>query len=160
MKILVLMKRFGTNKDLVMQNFGRQIRLFEQIKKFGHDVDFLCADFKKFESRKVENDNIVKQEDVGKEMRVILLDAKRWDYSLNGVSLTNGDGEIRLKKWENVKIKVNNIDTLHWIAIPDMKLVWGEEIIVDTSKAWEFEFRCSIYCWAGHQDMVWKIIIE
>lgn len=58
MKILVLMKRFSTNKDLVMQNFGRQVRLFEHIKKFGHDVDFFCMDFKKFESKKIRNKNI------------------------------------------------------------------------------------------------------
>src|SRR3989344_9199645 len=53
MKILVLMKRFGTNKDLVMQNFGRQVRLFEQLQRLGHRIDFLCMDYKKFESRKV-----------------------------------------------------------------------------------------------------------
>ena len=58
MKFLVLMKRFSTNKDLVIQNFGRQVRLFENIKKFGHDVDFYCMDFKKFESKKVRKNNI------------------------------------------------------------------------------------------------------
>ena len=58
MKILVLMKRFGTNKDLVMQNFGRQVRLFEHIKKFGHDIDFLCMDYKKLESKKIRKNNI------------------------------------------------------------------------------------------------------
>ena len=52
------MKRFGTNKDLVMQNFGRQIRLFEHLKKLGHDVDFLCMDYKKFESKKIRKNNI------------------------------------------------------------------------------------------------------
>ncbi len=52
------MKRFGTNKDLVMQNFGRQIRLFEQLKEFGHDIDFLCLDYKKFESKKIKKNNI------------------------------------------------------------------------------------------------------
>ena len=33
LKILVLMKRFGAGKDMVMQDFGRQIRLFENIAK-------------------------------------------------------------------------------------------------------------------------------
>ena len=58
MKILVLMKRFGTNKDLVMQNFGRQIRLFEHIKKLGHNVEFFCMDYKKLESKKIRKNNI------------------------------------------------------------------------------------------------------
>ena len=58
MKILVLMKRFGTNKDFVMQNFGRQVRLFEHIRKFGNDVDFLCMDYKKFESKKIRKNEI------------------------------------------------------------------------------------------------------
>jgi glycosyltransferase involved in cell wall biosynthesis len=50
MKILVLMKRFGTNKDLVIENFGRQVRLFEELKKLGYEIDFLCMDYKKLES--------------------------------------------------------------------------------------------------------------
>src|SRR3989344_5434067 len=58
MKILVLMKRFGTNKDLVMQNFGRQVRLFEQLQRLGHKIDFLCMDYRKFESKKVRIKNI------------------------------------------------------------------------------------------------------
>ena len=58
MKILVLMKRFGTNKDSVMQNFGRQVRLFEHIKKLGHGIDFLCMDYKKLESKKIRKKNI------------------------------------------------------------------------------------------------------
>ena len=52
------MKRFSINKDLVMQNFGRQVRLFEHIKKLGHSVDFLCIDYKKFESKKIKINNI------------------------------------------------------------------------------------------------------
>ena len=79
------------------------------------------------------------------------MNAKKWEYDKK---------EIRLKKWEKVKIKVNNIDTLHWIWIPDMQIVWDNEIEVDTSKTWTFEFRCANYCGEGHQNMTWKIIIE
>jgi len=51
MKILVIMKRFGANKDMIMQNFGRQIKLFEFLSKWGHHIDFLCPDHKKYEKK-------------------------------------------------------------------------------------------------------------
>jgi heme/copper-type cytochrome/quinol oxidase subunit 2 len=57
-------------------------------------------------------------------------------------------------------LKVNNIDTLHGIAVPDMQLVWDEQIEVDTSQTWEFEFRCSNYCGEWHQEMTGMLIIE
>jgi heme/copper-type cytochrome/quinol oxidase subunit 2 len=41
-----------------------------------------------------------------------------------------------------------------------MKLVWDEEVILDTSKTWTFEFRCANYCGEGHSSMEWKIIVE
>ena len=53
LKILVLMKRFGAGKDMVMQDFGRQIRLFENIAKLGHQVDFFVPDYKKRERKDV-----------------------------------------------------------------------------------------------------------
>lgn len=45
---------------------------------------------------------------------IISLDAKRWEYSQK---------EIRVKKGQKVTLQVNNVDTLHGIAIPDMQLV-------------------------------------
>lgn len=56
MRILVLMKRFGANKDMPLQDFGRQIRLFENLKE--HKIDFLCADFRKSESKKMSRNKI------------------------------------------------------------------------------------------------------
>ena len=52
MKILVLMKRFGAGKDMVMQDFGRQIRLFGNIAK-KHNVDFFVPDYKKLERKDI-----------------------------------------------------------------------------------------------------------
>lgn len=43
-RILVLMKRFGSNKDMVMENFGREIRLFGQLAK-KYAIDFICPDY-------------------------------------------------------------------------------------------------------------------
>ena len=53
MKILVIMKRFGANKDMVMENFGRQIRLFEPLAKY-HKIDLLCPDYKKRENKDIK----------------------------------------------------------------------------------------------------------
>lgn len=89
--------------------------------------------------------------DESKESTIVTLNAKKWEYDKK---------VIKVKKWEKLIIKVNNSDILHWIAIPDMQLVWDDQIEVDTSKVWEFEFRCANYCWEGHQEMVWKLIIE
>ena len=57
MNILVIMKRFGVNKDMVIRNFGRQIRLFEPLAK-KHNVDFLCPDYKKHERRTLRKNGI------------------------------------------------------------------------------------------------------
>ncbi len=57
MKILVVMKRFGANKDMVMQDFGRQIRLFEPLAK-KHSIDFLCPDYVKKESKTISRRGI------------------------------------------------------------------------------------------------------
>ena len=57
MKILVVMKRFGSNKDMVLENFGRQIRLFEQLAE-KHRIDFLCPDYVKKESKIVKRNGL------------------------------------------------------------------------------------------------------
>ena len=57
MKILVIMKRFGANKDMVMENFGRQIRLFEPLAK-KHIIHFFCPDYKKKKSKIISKNGI------------------------------------------------------------------------------------------------------
>lgn len=57
MKILVVMKRFGANKDMVMQNFGRQIELFGPLAK-RHKIDFLCPDYVKKEEKTIKKKGI------------------------------------------------------------------------------------------------------
>lgn len=56
-KILVLMKRFGANKDMVIQNFGRQIRLFDPLAK-KYKIHFFCVDYKKKESKTIKRNGI------------------------------------------------------------------------------------------------------
>ena len=88
MRILVLMKRFGANKDMPLQDFGRQIRLFENLTK-EHKIDFLCADFRKFESKKISRNGI--------------------DYYIKPLSLFNFNGFSR--KFKEL-VKFGNYDLI------------------------------------------------
>lgn len=81
----------------------------------------------------------------------ITINAKNWEFDKT---------EIRVKKWTDLTIKINNVDRHHWIAIRDMKLVWAKEIKPDTSKVWEYEYICATYCGEWHDDMSWILIIE
>lgn len=51
------MKRFGANKDMVIENFGRQIKLFEPLAK-KHKIDFFCPDYKKHENKDIRINGI------------------------------------------------------------------------------------------------------
>jgi len=51
------MKRFGANKDMVMEDFGRQIRLFEQLAA-KHKIDFFCPDYIKKETKVIKRNGI------------------------------------------------------------------------------------------------------
>ena len=48
MRILVLTSRYTATRDIINEDFGRQTRLFEALKKLNHNIDFFCADYKKF----------------------------------------------------------------------------------------------------------------
>ena len=53
MKILVLTSRYTATRDIVSEDFGRQIRLFSALKKRGHEIDFFCADYRKKERQEI-----------------------------------------------------------------------------------------------------------
>jgi len=54
MKILVLTSRYTALRDIIDEDFGRQTRLFSELKRLGHEIHMLCADYKKFESKKIK----------------------------------------------------------------------------------------------------------
>lgn len=51
MRILVLTSRYTATRDIIGEDFGRQTRLFEALKKFNHNIDFFVADYRKFENK-------------------------------------------------------------------------------------------------------------
>jgi heme/copper-type cytochrome/quinol oxidase subunit 2 len=83
--------------------------------------------------------------------KIIEINAKNWEFDKT---------EIRVKQWENIILKVNNTDVLHGIAIPAIRQVDDNELVLDTRKKWVFTFQCANLCGEWHDDMKWKIIIE
>ncbi len=51
MKILVLTSRYTATRDIIDEDFGRQTRLFSALKELDNDIDFLVADYRKFETK-------------------------------------------------------------------------------------------------------------
>ena len=47
MKITAILSRYTANRDIIEEDFGRQMRLFEQLQKHGHQLIMICADYKK-----------------------------------------------------------------------------------------------------------------
>ncbi|MAE42693.1 hypothetical protein CMO93_02895 [Candidatus Woesearchaeota archaeon] len=45
MKLLFLAKRFGSGKDAILEDFGRQVRLAENLVKLGNEVHLIAADY-------------------------------------------------------------------------------------------------------------------
>jgi len=54
MKILVLTSRYTASRDIIGEDFGRQARLFEALKKLSHEIDFYCADYVKLENKNLK----------------------------------------------------------------------------------------------------------
>ena len=54
MKILVLTSRYTASRDIIEEDFGRQIRIFSGLRKLGHEVNLFCVDQKKKENRNLK----------------------------------------------------------------------------------------------------------
>ncbi len=53
MKILVLTSRYTATRDIISEDFGRQMRLCEELVKLGHSIDMFVADYRKHESKQI-----------------------------------------------------------------------------------------------------------
>ena len=54
MKILVLTSRYTATRDIISEDFGRQTRLFEALRKLGHKIDFFVVDYIKHENKNLK----------------------------------------------------------------------------------------------------------
>lgn len=51
MKILVLTSRYTATRDIIDEDFGRQTKLFTALNKLNNEIDFLCADYRKYQNK-------------------------------------------------------------------------------------------------------------
>lgn len=54
MKIIVLTSRYTASRDIINEDFGRQIRIFSGLRKLGYDIDLFCVDQKRKEHRNLK----------------------------------------------------------------------------------------------------------
>lgn len=89
--------------------------------------------------------------------RTIKMTAEFWKFT---------PSVIRVKQGEQVTLEIAGISGTHGIAIPDLgideTIMQGGTVSVKipTNKTGTFDFRCSVQCGSGHNDMTGKIIIE
>ena len=83
--------------------------------------------------------------------RVINIDAQRWSYSPN---------EITVKQGEHIKLVLNNIDFAHGIVIPDLGVGGIDSVEFTADKVGTYTFRCPTPCGEGHRMMTGTLVVE
>ena len=95
--------------------------------------------------------------DTGTNARVVKIQAKRFSYTPN---------QITLKKGQSVILEFSSVDFMHGFKIPDMNiradLPPGQitRVRLNPDKAGVYEFLCDNFCGSGHEEMNGKIIVE
>ena len=150
MNILVIMKRFGANKDMVMQNFGRQIRLFEPLAK-RHKIDFFCPDYKKHENKDMRINNInyyIRPYSILKHFRLLknlkkIIKKNNYDYIVGSTDPLLGILGHRYAKKFNIKYVYDMQDEyscydsykIPFVKYLDKKAVKDSDIVLTVSES-------------------------
>ena len=85
------------------------------------------------------------------QVKVINVQAQRFEFSPN---------TIILKKGEPVKLVIDNTDTTHGIAIPDLGVSGIDSVEFTPDKTGTFSFRCPTMCGEGHRSMTGTIVVQ
>lgn len=89
--------------------------------------------------------------------RTIKMTAELWKFTPN---------VIKAKQGEKVTLEITGVSGTHGLSVPELGInetvFQGKTISVNvpTDKTGTFDFRCSIQCGSGHNDMTGQIIIE
>lgn len=83
-------------------------------------------------------------------------------FTIDATNFAFEPTEIRVKKGDTVSITLKNSEGLHAVAFKGYNVeVKGNETISFTAdQAGEFQYYCSIFCGAGHDDMIGTLIVE
>ena len=90
-------------------------------------------------------------------VREVKVEAKQWAF--------NPD-RIVVKKGEKVRLVVTSVDVQHGLGIPafnvnqELPPNQPQTIEFTPDKAGEFEFRCTVYCGAGHGGMKGTLVVQ
>ena len=67
---------------------------------------------------------------------------------------------IEVNKGDDVKIIIENTDTLHGMRIPDLGIKGNEILEFTADKTGEFTWYCNNMCGKGHTQMKGKLIVK
>ncbi len=67
---------------------------------------------------------------------------------------------ITVKKGDNIRIKIDNTDTLHGIRIPDLGIKGDNSIEFTAQKTGEFDWYCANMCGDKHGEMGGRLIVK
>ncbi len=89
--------------------------------------------------------------------RTIKMTAELWKFTPNVVTVKQG---------EKVTLEVTGVSGTHGLSVPELgineTIIQGNTVSVSipTDKVGTFDFRCSVQCGSGHNDMTGQIIVE
>lgn len=84
-------------------------------------------------------------------VREFELNATRFEYSPDTVLVNKGD---------LVRIKINNIDTMHGIRIPSYGVRDENFVEFIANKSGEFDFFCTVFCGDEHREMKGRLVVQ
>ncbi len=90
-------------------------------------------------------------DDVTAEVKVINIEAKRFEYIPSTVTVKKGD---------RVKFVITNTDTTHGITIPNLSVGGIDSFEFTANETGSFPFRCPTMCGQGHRNMTGMLIVE
>lgn len=70
--------------------------------------------------------------------------------------------EVRVNVGDKVVMTMVNVSGIHGLAIPELgiNIMDNDPVEFTVDKAGTYKFVCSIFCGAGHADMVGELIVE